>query len=160
MDKRTYVLFALLLTGCASKPPAEEAAKPAAETADTGVGTVARLDPALDQLVPASAKIEKLATGFQFAEGPLWFPEGHLWFSDVVGNVVRQWSPDGKVIEILRPGGGENPDAPPGSFIGPNGMVQDKDGAVLLCQHSNRRIARITKDRKITTLVDRYQGKR
>jgi gluconolactonase len=160
MDKRTYVLFALLLTGCASKPPAEESAKPAAETADIGVGTVARLDPALDQLVPASAKIEKLATGFQFTEGPLWFPEGHLWFSDVMGNVVRQWSPDGKVIEILRPGGGENPDAPPGSFIGPNGMVHDKDGAVLLCQHSNRRIARITKDRKITTLIDKYQGKR
>ena len=95
----------MLLAGCTSKPPEQ----PAASTgADTGVETIVRLDPALDELVLPSAKIEKLAGGFQFTEGPLWFPGGYLWFSDVTGNVVRQWSPDGKVIEILRPGGGEN----------------------------------------------------
>src|SRR5213075_845122 len=61
---------------------------------------------------------------------------------------------------ILRPGGYDKNDAPKGSFIGPNGMVADKDGAVLLCQHGNRRIVRIAKDRQITTLVDKLQGKR
>jgi sugar lactone lactonase YvrE len=61
------------------------------------VGSIVRLDPAFDSLVPLSARIEKLAGGFQFTEGPLWFPSWHLWFSDVVGNVVRQWSPDGIV---------------------------------------------------------------
>jgi gluconolactonase len=160
MDKRLCFVLALLLTGCASKPPQEPAKSEPPPAADTGVGSVSRLDPALDELVPASAKIEKLAGGFQFTEGPLWFPEGHLWFSDVVGNVVRQWSPDGKVIEILRPGGGENKDAPPGSFIGPNGMVHDEDGAVLLCQHSNRQIVRIAKDRSISVFVNKFQGKR
>jgi gluconolactonase len=147
----TAVLFA---AGCSSNPtPAPKAETP-------GVGSIARLDPALDALVPPSARIEKLAGDFQFTEGPLWRPEGALWFSDVTGNVVRQWSPDGKVIEILRPGGYDKNDAPAGSFIGPNGMIADKDGAVLLCQHGNRRIVRIGKDRKVSVLVDRFEGKR
>jgi gluconolactonase len=122
-------------------------------------GTIRRLDKRLDALIPLSARIEKLATGFQFTEGPLWFPAGHLWFSDVIGNVVRQWSPDGTVTEILPDGGGKST-APPGSFCGPNGMIADRDGAVLLCQHTNRRIIRISKDRQISTVVDRYEGKR
>jgi gluconolactonase len=118
------------------------------------------VDPAFDSLVPAGAQIEKLATGFIFTEGPLWRPQGMLWFSDVIGNVVRQWSPDGTVIEILRPGGYDGNSLPAGGFNGPNGMTADRDGAVVLCQHGNRRIVRITADRKVSTVVDRYQGKR
>jgi len=146
-----------MMAGCSTNPPAPVAVTPAEPP---GVGSVARIDPALDGLVPAAAKIEKLAGGFTFIEGPLWLPEGRLWFSDVVGNVVRQWTPDGKVEEILRPGGYDGRDAPPASFIGPNGMIADKDGAVLLCQHGNRRIVRITRDRQVSTLVDRFEGKR
>jgi len=124
------------------------------------MGTFVRSDPAFNSLVPLDAKIEKLAGGFTFIEGPVWRPEGALWFSDVVGNVVRQWTPDGKVIEILKPGGYDGNSLPAGGYIGPNGMVADKDGAVLLTQHGNRRIVRIGKDMKVSTLVDRYQGKR
>jgi gluconolactonase len=113
----------------------------------------------LDLLIPTSAHIERLAGGFQFTEGPLWFPAGYLWFSDVIGNVVRQWSPDGRVTEILPNGGGET-SAPPGGFVGPNGMIADRDGAVLLCQHTNRRIARISRDRQVSTVIDKYEGKR
>jgi gluconolactonase len=72
---------------------------------------------------------------------------------------VRQWSPSG-VTEILRPGGFDGTGAPAGAFIGPNGMIADKDGAVLLCQHGNRRIVRITPDKKVSTVIDRFQGKR
>ena len=119
-----------------------------------------RVDPAFDSLVPAGAQIEKLAAGFIFTEGPLWRPQGVLWFSDVIGNVVRQWSPDGTVIEILRPGGYDGNSLPAGGFNGPNGMTADRDEAVVLCQHGNRRIVRITRDGKVSTVVDRYQGKR
>jgi gluconolactonase len=73
---------------------------------------------------------------------------------------VRQWSPDGKVIEILRPGGYDGHSLPAGGFIGPNGQTADKDGAVLICQHGNRRIARIDKDRTVTTFLDKFEGKR
>lgn len=158
MDKRRYALIAVLLAGCAAPKPTENAKTESAEP--PGVGTIVRLDPALDALVPATAKIEKLAGGFGFTEGPLWFPEGYLWFSDVTGNVVRQWGPDGKITEILRPGGGENKTAPAGSFIGPNGMIHGKDGVVLLCQHTNRQIVQIAKDHSVSTFLDKYEGKR
>lgn len=126
----------------------------------SSVGTIERLDPAFDALVPNDAHLEKLADGFTFSEGPIWRRTGVLWFSDVVGNVVRQWSPDGKVTEILNPGGYDTKNYPAGAFIGPNGMAADKHGAVLLCQHGNRRIVRVSKDLKVTTVVDRYEGKR
>ena len=139
---------------CSNQPPAAEAPKAAS------AGSIDRLDPALDALVPKDATIEKLAGGFTFIEGPLWRPSKGLWFSDVVGNVVRQWSPDGQVTEILRPGGYDGNALPAGGFVGPNGMTSDKDGAVLICQHGNRRIARRDQDGKLTTLVDRFEGKK
>lgn len=155
MTKITLVLAAAILTaGCSSTPPPA----PAPET--RAVENVVRLDPAFDALVPPDAQIEKLAGGFQFTEGPVWRPEGHLWFSDVMGNVVRQWSPDGKVSVVLQHAGYDKDDAPPKSFIGPNGSIGDKDGGVLLCQHGLRRIVHVSKDLQITTLVDRFQGKR
>lgn len=113
-----------------------------------------------ESLIPAGTKIEKLASGFLFTEGPLWRPQGALWFSDVIGNVVRQWTPDGTVTEILRPGGYDGNTLPVGGFIGPNGMTADRDGAVLLCQHGNRRIVRIGREGAVSTVVDRYEGKR
>ena len=156
---KAYCLGAvlILMAGCSTAPtPAPEVKSAPAQA----IGSIARLDPALDAIVPRDAQIEKVAGEFGFIEGPLWRPDGTLWFSDVTGNVVRQWSPDGKVTEILRPGGYDKNDAPAGSYIGPNGMCADKDGAVLLCQHGNRRMVRIGKDRQITTVVDRYEGKR
>ena len=100
MMKPAIVFLPLILTvSCGTKP----AAAPTPEIAATAaIGSIVRLDPALDALVPRDAQIEKLAGGFTFIEGPLWRPEGALWFSDVVGNVVRQWTPDGKSIVVLR----------------------------------------------------------
>jgi gluconolactonase len=127
--------------------------------ASSDSGSVLRLDPALDALIPKDTEPEKIASGFQFIEGPLWFSSGHLWFSDVIGNVVRQWSPSG-VTEILRSAGYGGTDAPKGALIGSNGMVHDANGAVLLCQHGNRRIVRVSPTLEISVLVDRYQRKR
>lgn len=118
------------------------------------------LDPAFTRLVPGDAHVEKVAGGFTFIEGPLWRPSGALWFSDVVGNVVRQWSPTHGVSELLRPGGYDGNHLPPGGFVGPNGMTAGPNGVVLLCQHGNRRIACVAPDMSVTTLVDRFEGKR
>ncbi len=122
-------------------------------------GKIIRLDPAFDALVPKNARIEKVATGFTFTEGPLWRPQGLLWFSDVPGNVVRSVTPSGQVKTIIEKAGGTVA-APPGAFIGPNAMIADKDGAVLLCQHGNRRIVRVAKDMTMTPYIDKYEGHR
>src|SRR5262245_22770482 len=159
MKKSSLLLAASLwMAACTSStaPPETTAELKTVAT----IGNIVRADPALNALVPVDARIEKLADGFTFIEGPLWRPNGALWFSDVVGNVVRQWTPDGKVTEILRPGGYDGNSLPAGGFVGPNGMAADKDGAVLICQHGNRRIARIDRERKVTTLVDKFEGKK
>lgn len=119
-----------------------------------------RLDPAFDTIVPADAAIEKVADGFQFTEGPLWRPgENRLWFSDVQGNVLRAVTPDGQVEVLIENAAGVST-APPGSYIGPNGLLADQDGTVLLAQHFNRQIVRIGSDRQTTVVLDRYDGKR
>ena len=148
---------AMLLAGCSSAPKTESSTT--AAPAPKGVGSIVRLDPAFDALVPKDAIIEKVAGGFQFTEGPLWRPDGQLWFSDVMANVVRSVTPDGQVKVLIENAGGESK-APPGSFIGPNGMVADKDGDVLLCQHTSRRIVRLDKNLKQTVYVDKFQGKK
>src|SRR5689334_2895088 len=70
------------------------------------IGSIERLDPALDKLVPRDAKIEKLATGFSWAEGPVWVSrDGALLFSDVPQNVVHKWTPGKGVTDFLKPSG-------------------------------------------------------
>jgi gluconolactonase len=149
------VLTVAALTAACSTP---EPAKAPVE-APKGVGSILRVDPAFDSIAPEGAYIEKLAGGFQFTEGPIWRPEGqHLWFSDVQGNVIRQYTPaDGQVKVILENAGGAG--GLPGGFIGSNGEIADKDGTVLVCQHTARRIIRIAKDMKITPLVEKFEGK-
>jgi gluconolactonase len=122
--------------------------------------SIIRLRPEIDDLVSADARIEKIAGGFIFTEGPVWLPSGALWFSDIPGNVVRQWTPDGKVVELLRPGGYDGNSLPAGGFIGPNGMTAGPDGTVLLCQHGNRRIVQIGPDMTVKVVVDTFEGKK
>jgi gluconolactonase len=141
------------LAACAPAPapvPVQEA---------PSIGKIVRLDPALDALVPKDARIEKVGTGFTFTEGPLWMPDGILWFSDVPGNVVRSITPAGEV-KVIIPNAGGTVTAPPGAFIGPNGMIADKDGAVLLCQHGNRQIVRVAKDMSTTPYISKFEGHR
>jgi gluconolactonase len=152
--KAFYTLVVVLLPVCCST-----AQTPAPVKETPPVGKIVRLDPAFDALVPRDARIEKVATGFTFTEGPLWRPEGLLWFSDVPGNVVRSVTPAGDVKVIIQNAGG-SVSAPRGAFIGPNAMVADKDGAVLLCQHGNRRIVRVGKDLTMTPYIERFEGHR
>jgi gluconolactonase len=94
-----------------------------------------------------------------FTEGPLWRPDGTLWFSDVPGNVVRSVTPAGKVAVLIEnPGGASN--APPGAFIGSNGLVQAPDGSVWMAQHGARQIVKVGADRTLTPVVSRFEGKR
>jgi gluconolactonase len=124
------------------------------------VGSVERLDPALDALIAPASAIERVATGFKFLDASLWRSSGVLWVSDIVGNVLYQWAPDGKVTEVLNPGGYDGHELPEGGYVGPNGMAPGPNHTVTLCQHGNRRIVSVAPDKKLTVLVDRYEGKR
>ncbi len=91
---------------------------------------------------------ERIATGFRFSEGPVWHPDGYLLFSDIAGNTIHKWTPDG-AGEIFRSPSGHS-----------NGLTFDKQGRLITCEHSNRRITRTELDGTIVTLADTYDGKR
>jgi gluconolactonase len=126
---------------------------------------VIRHDPALDAILPASAKLEKLADGFLFTEGPVWVPrtpttEGYLLFSDPNANTIYRWSPDGQVSVFRTKSGHAGVDVGEYGQPGSNGLALDRDGRLTINEHGNRRVTRLEKTGALTILADRYQGKR
>ena len=122
-------------------------------------GKIERLDPAFDRLVAANAKIDVLAEGFRWSEGPAWF-EGGVVFSDVLANTAYRWKPGMTKAEVfLRPSGLVT-STPGFREPGSNGLSVDRQGRLLLCQHGNRQIARLEKDGSYATVAARHDGKR
>jgi gluconolactonase len=119
---------------------------------------VKKLDPALDGVIAPGTKIEKVASGFIFTEGPMW-KEGKLWFSDVRGDKVRTLTPDGKVTVILSDSGGMK-NAPPTGNFGSNAMITDKDGSILLTRMAIGTIERMDDKGGLKPFLSKYQGKR
>lgn len=124
-------------------------------------GSVERKDPRIDRLVPTGAVLEKLADGFDWSEGPVWDrPGGFLLFSDVPLNKVYRWKPGEKPTVFLSPSGYTG-QVPRGGEPGSNGLTRDASGRLILCQHGDRRVARLADDGKsFVSLADRYEGKR
>lgn len=121
-------------------------------------GKIERLDPAVDRLIAADAKLEKLADGFTWSEGPVWYAGGVV-FSDVPKNVAYRWKEGAKAAEVfLKPSGLLTP-TPGFREEGSNGLALDGQGRLLLAQHGERRIARY-ENGKFTALADRFEGKR
>jgi gluconolactonase len=129
------------------------------------LGTIERLDSALDQLVPRNAVVEKLASGFAWAEGPVWIRSGKfLLFSDIPNNTVFQWKEGAGIAPFMKPSGyekGRDPNTPPrAGEPGSNGLLVDPEGRLVLCEHGDRRVSVVERNGQKVTLADRYQGKR
>jgi gluconolactonase len=125
------------------------------------VGEIERLDPALDLLIPRGARIEKLAEGFDWAEGPTWRAKGgYLVFSDVPKNTIYRWKEGEGLSVFLRPSGFIGPN-PPGRELGSNGLTSSPAGVLVMADHGNRLVASLDENKFTkTTLADRYRGKR
>ena len=126
-------------------------------------GEIERLDPSLDLLIPKNATLELLAEGFQWAEGPLWVPNlNGVLFTDVPKNTAYLWTESEGLSEFISPSGMTN-HAPHSSNEGANGLTLDSQGNLILCQHGDRRIARLKKwsfeEPEYETLIDHYDGK-
>jgi len=126
------------------------------------VGSFDRKDPKFDELIPKDAVIEVLAGGLKWSEGPVWIKDGgYLLFSDIPNNMVYKWSHKEGLKEFLKPSGYTGKDPFTGDEPGSNGLALDKAGKLILCQHGDRRVARLGDDKKsFVTIVDKYMGKR
>jgi gluconolactonase len=175
MKKKNFVLLFLCvaisaMTSCKSRvapPQAELKVNPTANDTNAPItvratsgalGAVERLDPALDDLLPRRAIIEKLAEGFDWSEGPVWMRGGYLLFSDVPMNTIFRWSAD-KGVSVFLQESGYTGKTPRGGEPGSNGLTRDKEGRLIACQHGDRRVARLEHG-KFVMIADRFEGKR
>ncbi len=125
------------------------------------VATIVSHDPRFEALVPKGAKLEKIAEGFSWVEGPVWDKkERALLFSDIPANTVYQWKEGRGTKPFLNRSGysGSVPFA--GKEPGSNGLTIDMHGRLVLCRHGDRQIARLERDGTLTVLADRYNGRR
>lgn len=160
-----------LLAGCPGDRSADQAEAVSEElpgsidASPRTIGTIERLDPAIDALVRSDAVIEVLAEGFDWAEGPLWIEDGeYLLFSDVPANRIYRWK-EGAGHRVWLEPSGYTGEAPRGGEPGSNGLLLDDEGRLVLLQHGDRRVARLAAPVRapapiFTTLADRYEGKR
>jgi gluconolactonase len=158
----------LVATACKSpgssnpKSANSEAGSPA-EATSAIVPTIERLDPTLDLIVPAQARLEKVATGFTWTEGPVWIQSGYLMFADIPSNSIRTWTPGAGASIFMQPSGYQGSAPYDGPEPGSNGMTLDRSGRLTVAGHAQQnvwRLERIDAKAQITILADTYQGKR
>ncbi len=110
---------------------------------------VVSLDPSFDRYRLGLAKVERLATGLRWSEGPVWLGDMRaLVWSDVPGNCMYRWDEETGATSVFR-----KP-----SHNG-NGNTRDRQGRIITCEHLTRRVTRTEHDGKITVLADSFEGK-
>ena len=122
--------------------------QPAESYPDSAIRT---LDPRFDAIKPPfNAAVERLATGFRWAEGPVWFGDGRfLLWSDIPNNRIMRWDEEtGDCAVFRKPSNNAN------------GNTRDRQGRLVTCEHGSRRVTRTEYDGSITVILDRFEGKR
>ena len=108
------------------------------------------LDPRFTPYRLGNAAVERLATGFRWTEGPVWFGDHHcLMFSDIPNDRILRWDEASGAVSVYRQ---------PSNNA--NGHIRDRSGRLVSCEHLTRRVTRTEFDGSITVLIDRFQGKR
>jgi gluconolactonase len=106
------------------------------------------VDPRFASFVMFNAPLKKLASGFDWAEGPVWFGDaGCLLFSDIPNNRILRWTPADGITTYRQPSNYTN------------GHTRDLQGRLVSCEHGGRRVTRTEYDGSITVIADSYQGK-
>jgi gluconolactonase len=170
MKLATAALCLLVFTSPLSAAPAPAAAPSAEIKSHTApyptFGTIERLDPALDKILPPDTKIEKLAEGFDWTEGPVWIRDkkgGYLLFSDIPPNSIYKWA-EGQGITLFMKPSGCHADCEPLKEPGTNALAVDRKGNLIMCEHGDRRLARLGSlaqpAGKQLPLATKYDGKR
>jgi gluconolactonase len=158
-----FLLASFLFARCNSNPTGKNTEK--ADSALINTVSVERLNPVMDEIIPQGELPEIIGDGFEWTEGPVWLPDQNiLLFSDIPSNSVFQWSEQGGVILYLRPSGYTD-SLPRGGESGSNGLLIDGDGNLILCQHGDRRIAKMDApldkpEPRYISVVDNWLGKR
>ena len=158
-------LVVIFLMACYQAPtPPQSSLGPTAVPA--GAGSIVQMDPAVKPVFLDVTKIEKIADGFAFIEGPVWIKDGAgaLLFSDIPRNQILKWTPEdlggGIVSEFRKESGYSGPPGHVSDYMGSNGLTLDRQGRLIICEHGNRRVTRLEKNGRLTVLASQYEGKK
>jgi gluconolactonase len=156
---RKWLVSAAVLAAWTTVAVAAETAVPLTKIEEARID---RWDPAMDAIVPKDWKIEKLAQGFGWAEGPIWIRKGnYLLFTDVPGNKMWKWSEAGGLEKFLDPSGAVNPDPAIWREAGANGLAVLDRHHVLLADTGNRMIQKLDlRTRSKTPVAQTFDGRK
>jgi gluconolactonase len=108
------------------------------------------LDPRFQKMVLGNAAIRRIATGFDFTEGPVWFGDGrYLLFSDIPNDRILRWDETTGGISVFRS---------PSHYA--NGNTRDRQGRLITCEHDTQRVTRTEYDGTVVVLADQWEGKK
>ena len=125
------------------------------------IGSVERLSPEINKLINSDAKIEILAKGFEWSEGPIWSKKlNSLLFSDVPNNVIYNWNEKNGLSVFAKPIGYSGK-VPNNKKAGTNGLTIDSDGNLIVCMHGDRMIAKVENlnIENVSSIIESYNKK-
>ena len=125
------------------------------------IGEIEKLSPDLDKYVVQSSKIEILAKGFEWSEGPVWVDKiNSVLFSDVPENKIYKWNENEGLSVYIEPSGYSGK-VPTSKKDGSNGLILNSKNELLVCMHGDREIAKLTKwgSGEFKTVINKFQGK-
>ncbi len=161
--KLHFLLPLLFLLSCGEKTDTPQTTETASATKT--IGKIERMSPELDAILAADAKIEVLADGYTWSEGPVWVAKGgYLLFTDVPENKIFKWK-EGEGASLYLTPSGFTGETTTSTEPGGNGLALDAAGNLIVCQHGDRRVARMTAPLDqpkpiFETLADKWKGKR
>jgi len=107
------------------------------------------IDPSFAKYRLGLAKVERIATGMRWSEGPVWFGDGRfLLWSDIPGNRIMKWEEETGAVSVFRSPSNNS-----------NGNTRDRQGRLITCEHKSRRVTRTEYDGSITVIANRFDGK-
>src|ERR1700744_4591127 len=146
MNRRKFLASSSALAALTVVPPVFADWEPSQRYPDPAVKAI---DPSFNKYRIATAKVERIATGMRWCEGPVWFGDGrYLVWSDIPNNRMMRWDEETGAVSIFRK---------PSNYG--NGNTRDRQGHLITCEHDTRRVTRTEYDGTITVIADSYDGK-
>src|SRR5499426_1630395 len=146
VSRREFLVAGSAVVALAAAPRAVAQWQPSSRYPDPAIQI---LDQSFARYRLALSRVEQLATGMRWCEGPVWFGDGrYLLWSDIPNNRIMRWDEETGIVSVFRK---------PSNFA--NGNTRDRQGRLVTCEHGTRRVSRTEYDGTITTVADRFDGK-
>ncbi|MCB9875066.1 MAG: SMP-30/gluconolactonase/LRE family protein [Planctomycetaceae bacterium] len=146
LDRRAFLAIIALCAFALTRRACADEWQPSQRYPDPRVRII---DPSFAKYRLSLAKVERIATGMRWSEGPVWFGDGrYLLWSDIPNNRIMKWDEETGAVSVFRKPSNNS-----------NGNTRDRQGRLMTCEHLTRRVTRTEYDGSITVIADQFEGK-